>query len=711
MPLRQELITLGIETVFNAKGVGWNRVKKNSKKHKRIRKKKDKRKNRFSLMCGYQSLSTEDIHEETTPRNGNLTKDNKSQDFKALTYEEYVKHLEKCHKTKIYKSKENNYLEVEVLEAGYEDERLRRRIFTNEMKALLDEGIDDSMHSIALSTEEDNDNKCDNSQDDEMILQEAIGNACLSPLYNPTQIVYRSITTTDDATAKNEIRSDSPNKWSDAESGIIHKVVDNIMATSVTIEESGVASCPTPSIYTSVDTSFVAPIQGVVQPSKVNMQTERLPAVRKEPIIVNTFRETNIMDSHFMSEHSVIPTKNIALPPKLNEIISSTDNLVTITSDELRDDSIHKQTCHGEIRDDASPRAPTESKENSSENSKRVDILEVLTTEEDKQDGDRKMSPKHSSVNLDVKPAHTKKGSVQLTRKIMKENGFADLIGDSSSDEVPPQLKIDDELVPLKNISEMSTPPGSPVAFTRSPTTKTVGSEATASSFFSESKTSSSVVVRKVETDQITELKYEQVMSFPSSENLSIASSSSFHIEGAKTTSKAHGINNSFSFNTYSSGILSIRSSATELSCEEVEQCVNYTVDELNRINSMLVDAETFSCNSETSDCHDALYFASQSKKEIAALAMALENQIVEERDSTSFDITASAIPYDSGKEYSLHTKDSFLSIGSMRSYDTEVSCSILANPSMDRLIAEVNQLCNQIEDRIDNIVSDSRET
>ena len=45
-------------------------------------------------------------------------------------------------------------------------------------------------------------------------------------------------------------------------------------------------------------------------------------------------------------------------------------------------------------------------------------------------------------------------------------------------------------------------------------------------------------------------------------------------------------------------------------------------------------------------------------------------------------------------------------SFGTMTSMKSRMS--LLESPSMDRLINEVNNLCTQIEDRIENIVNDT---
>ena len=108
--------------------------------------------------------------------------------------------------------------------------------------------------------------------------------------------------------------------------------------------------------------------------------------------------------------------------------------------------------------------------------------------------------------------------------------------------------------------------------------------------------------------------------------------------------------------------------------------------------------ADSLSCTSESTSGRDILYFARQSKNEIAALQNLIEQHINLEKESGSFDVTPSVV--------SSRDIDQSNSFGTMTSMKSRMS--LLESPSMDRLINEVNNLCTQIEDRIENIVNDT---
>lgn len=162
----------------------------------------------------------------------------------------------------------------------------------------------------------------------------------------------------------------------------------------------------------------------------------------------------------------------------------------------------------------------------------------------------------------------------------------------------------------------------------------------------------------------------------------------------------------SFSMGSFysSKSNFSFKSSRSELSTQEVEQCISFTVSELGRIHSML-DVEEMSCNSESTNGRDVLYFAKQSKTEIAALANLIERQIATEKDAASFVPEPPSVCSTNMDGLNLMQSQSY---GSMKSAMSISKMSLLESHSMDRLIHEVNDLCTQIEDRIDNIVNDS---
>ena len=144
----------------------------------------------------------------------------------------------------------------------------------------------------------------------------------------------------------------------------------------------------------------------------------------------------------------------------------------------------------------------------------------------------------------------------------------------------------------------------------------------------------------------------------------------------------------------------------------EIEDPVSMTVNELHRINSMLEDAESSCHSSCASENRDMLYYAKQTKQEIAALAQAIDRQVKDEESNRQQLSTTSTDDY------------SYSTIGGMGDDGSESTASYRRNRgvgsplkrdrmvktmAMDRLIDDVNQLCNQIESRIDNIVSDTQ--
>ena len=181
-------------------------------------------------------------------------------------------------------------------------------------------------------------------------------------------------------------------------------------------------------------------------------------------------------------------------------------------------------------------------------------------------------------------------------------------------------------------------------------------------------------------------------------ESTSIVSDATFGLDDLIPKSFSMG-----SFNS-SKSYFSFKSSRSELSTHEVEQCISFTVSELGRIHSML-DVEEMSCNSESTNGRDVLYFAKQSKTEIAALANLIERQIATEKDAASFVLEPPSVCSTNMDGLNLMQSQSY---GSMKSAMSISKMSLLESHSMDRLIHEVNDLCTQIEDRIDNIVNDS---
>lgn len=162
-------------------------------------------------------------------------------------------------------------------------------------------------------------------------------------------------------------------------------------------------------------------------------------------------------------------------------------------------------------------------------------------------------------------------------------------------------------------------------------------------------------------------------------------------------------IPHSFSMDSFKSNksVLTMRSNRTEKtsrSFQEAEQCISHSLSELARIHDKIQadkieeDAECMSCQSESTDGRDNLFWARQSKNEIAALQNLIEKQIVEEQDSGSFDGIAQSF--------------SFGTVSTMSTMKSKMTAA--QAQSMDKLINEVNHLCSKIENRIENIVKDT---
>jgi hypothetical protein len=156
---------------------------------------------------------------------------------------------------------------------------------------------------------------------------------------------------------------------------------------------------------------------------------------------------------------------------------------------------------------------------------------------------------------------------------------------------------------------------------------------------------------------------------------------------------------------SYHSANTSLSKTSCVMSQEEIERCISYTLSELGRINSMLdemnvqTNLESMSCTSESTEGRDALYYARQSKNEIAALHNLIEYHINKEKDRNCELLGNTFYVSGSGSLAS----NSFETMMSAKSQP-----SIVESPSIDRLILDVSKLCTEIECRIENIVKDS---
>jgi len=139
----------------------------------------------------------------------------------------------------------------------------------------------------------------------------------------------------------------------------------------------------------------------------------------------------------------------------------------------------------------------------------------------------------------------------------------------------------------------------------------------------------------------------------------------------------------------------------------EIEDSISFTVNELNKINSMLEDAESSCHSSKYADEKDVLFFAKQSKQEIAALAKTIENRMNAEQINFFARSTSTDKSY---AETSIGESSSVLGCLKSPASSSSKRERVSKSQAMDQLIEEVNDLCNQIETRVDNIVSDTQQ-
>jgi len=180
-------------------------------------------------------------------------------------------------------------------------------------------------------------------------------------------------------------------------------------------------------------------------------------------------------------------------------------------------------------------------------------------------------------------------------------------------------------------------------------------------------------------------------------------------IDQQDTISFTNSLHKSFSLSSFHSANTTL-SKASSLSHEEVERCISYTLSELGRIHSMLDDAnmDSMSCTSDSTEGRDVLYYARQSKNEIAALHHLIEQHINREKEGN--DNHGNKLSSKNGS----YLSNNITVIGQSSSFETMVSAksqwSMVEGQSIDQLILDVNKLCTDIETRIENIVNDTND-
>ena len=188
------------------------------------------------------------------------------------------------------------------------------------------------------------------------------------------------------------------------------------------------------------------------------------------------------------------------------------------------------------------------------------------------------------------------------------------------------------------------------------------------------------------------------------------ATAPSFDVEDDEArTMPEFSIPSAFSFVSCNSSSYSSDRSASskdELSITmSIEENPSLILQELSRINSMLEGAESF--HSDDGDQQDVLYFAMQSKRELAAMARTIETQLNAEHSSSSRSFEVGKTISRSSSVDDAYKKQKPMIVSAP-------SSPIQMNPNkteeMDKLITEVNDLCNQIEERVDNIMNNTKE-
>ena len=566
IPLREERLSLGVECVFKAKGVGMSGVRKISKNKRRQRRriKKEKR----ILSCVTECVPFVMPDEDKTPKNDNTTRKLKSKNLKALTYDQYFDYLSRCN-AKGRVSIEHPYLELE--KSRHEGE-LKKRVFTRELTGPADEYQLEFVPTSDSAT---------------------IVTSHVVAMEEPTPQISNKSYTRLSQEDENYVKTDLLERIPQVESqNLLCLAPDNVIVS---------------------ETIATNTFEKKSSPSK-KMTSKNL----------STSRGNSIMDS--VGDDGCLIEKITSMKKDVMKTISEpVQEELAIDCQESRDN------VEGDRNDMVFARTPT---------------FEILNT-----GNEERFSFYEPKRQEEVIPAS--EDEFQLAPDYVNDDNKS-MNSSASSIEESPSI-FEDERVDESNV-EFTIP-------------KTLSLESCHSSVYTEERAPSI------------------------QDNRSTISRDSFGL--------ADLIPHSFSMDSFKSNksVLTMRSNRTEKtsrSFEEAEQFITHSLSELARIHDkiqvekMEEDAECMSCQSESTGGRDNLFWARQSKNEIAALQNLIEKQIVEEQDGG----------------YGIEQSFSFGTVSTMSTMKSKMTAA--QAQSMDKLINEVNHLCSKIENRIENIVKDT---
>jgi len=690
MPLREERRSLGIECVYRAKGVGWNGVKKISKMERR-KKNRKKRKKKTILKC-VTDCSLFQLYDDTTPKNDNTTRRLLEKGLLALSYEQYLEYLRRCN-SKTKESIEHPYLELE----WPNEHGLKKRIFTIEIegsKEIFDSAVADDYNIFDTGREVDmRDNKSllsvesadqsattDNSDVIKCTAQkmgtgeEQPNSRCVSFAPGPDLIEKNSgdMDSSMNFTNDTSLSDEAVGRTKDSGDSFVEKMISS---GSKLVERNNMKCMAqdTTTVATSTRTLHVEP-QNVCKP-------------KREPKALQFSRASSIMDS-VANSGRMISEEVLSSSPK----ISPENNVCRGMDEENYDDE-----SSYESRDEARIRLTAKDLRDGAERSIFRKATASTFPEALIAPRVHRFSYYDPSIFEEVRPEEQSEQEPEVL-----------VLSEDRPEEQPVKQ-------PVEQTEEKSGPlsPHSSQFFSASSVVSNSSTISGSPEKKSEDKSQLSVIGQDFEYRIPMNLSYDSCHSSLYSKDQ----------VGAKTPQEDDMISNSsfglgdliqqsFSLSSFQSARTNItkKSVKSTLSAEDVEYCIAYTLSELGRINSMLDEADiqatadALSCSSESTSGRDILYFARQSKNEIAALQNLIDQHIDLEKESGSFDVTPSVVSARDIDEMVINQSNSFGTFTSMKS-----RMSLLESPSMDRLITEVNDLCTQIEDRIENIVNDTK--
>jgi len=643
IPLREERMSLGIECVFKAKGAGWNGVKKLSKSQRRNENRKKRNKTILQCITDCSPFQIEDDNDRT-PKNDNRTKKILESDLQALSYEQYLQYLRRCN-AKTKESIEHQYLELERSQHSHNG--LRKRIYTQEIEArqeTFDSVVDDDADlrdiTSLLSVA---------TADQSVVLDSATG-----------------ITSSDSATVVTGMvqRIDQVDEMR-INRNVSFAAYDEValLPAFVETEGSGVESstyiakdyCPTDITMNKQKVSAESPVEEMVSSGSELLERNLMKCLAHDTTVPTSTRTVHVPPQNKYKSKKEAKILRTNRGSSIMDYVGKNGTMVTkevlISSHKKSPDNCTSgvQEKRVESRDERrSCTILTELRDDANCNAPVVTVETVTTASA-------------SSVSAEVQPELMSHHS-RLYVSASSEISTSSLL--SGSAEEQPDMRF--QLSVISQDLEYNIPPN-------------LSYESCHSSLYSKDQLSA----RTTLDDDANSMDNE-----------------SFGL--------ADLIPQSFSLSSFLSAKTNFSKKST-LSTEDVENCIAYTVSELGRIHSMLDDthieatADNMSCTSESTNGRDVLYFARQSKTEIAALQNLIEQHIDSERESGSFDIAPSVVSSKDIDDMVLNPSHSFGTMTSMKS-----KISLLESASMDKLIDEVNDLCSQIENRIENIVNDT---